>query len=703
VPITPTYPGVYIEEVPSEVRTIAGVSTSVAAFIGCFRRGPLDSPVHIFNMGDFNREFGGLLRRSVASYAIQQFFLNGGTEAWVVRVADFPLPHFPNGAIDATAAVLIDDDGGAPAARLRVVTGNFILGTSVVNPGQWGNQLRVEVDYNTASPSDPSLQDQDPNLTAGELFNLSVSQEVIRGGRLVVLNSETFNNLTLRAGSPRNALEIVNSSSQLVQVDRNTIGSQLNPQAATLPGLGTPPERPAATGTVGAPVAADMVSGFVPPADGAAFDIDDGTNVVTCTIDYGIPPAAPSTPQQVRPFLERAIRIAGSNARNLLLSGAVVDIWPTHSTPPQYRFRILAGRGGSAFNSSTTLTLQNDNPAGTLTNLGFTGAPNVQQYSPQATVPVGAQSGATVGADGNPPSAVQLQGSRGAKTGLFALEDVDLFNILSIPRAAELSPETAMQAVYSTANDYCQERRAFLLVDIPSRVDTVDEMVTWMTDNATLRSNNAAVYFPRSRIPDPEDGYRLRGVAPSGTVAGLYARTDTNRGVWKAPGGIEANLVNVAELAYPMTDPENGVLNPLGVNALRNFPVYGNVIWGVRTLNGANVLASQWKYVPVRRLALFIEESLYRGTQWVVFEPNDEPLWAQIRLNVGAFMHSLFRQGAFQGSSPKEAYLVKCDRETTTQNDIDQGIVNILVGFAPLKPAEFVIIKIQQLAGQVQA
>ncbi|HXD03663.1 MAG TPA: phage tail sheath C-terminal domain-containing protein, partial [Novosphingobium sp.] len=155
-------------------------------------------------------------------------------------------------------------------------------------------------------------------------------------------------------------------------------------------------------------------------------------------------------------------------------------------------------------------------------------------------------------------------------------------------------------------------------------------------------------------------------------------------------------------MAVPLTDGENGVLNPLGVNCLRTFPVYGAVSWGARTLRGADQMSSEYKYVPVRRLALYIEESLYRGTQWVVFEPNDEPLWAQIRLNIGAFMNSLFRQGAFQGSSPREAYLVKCDRETTTQDDINRGVVNILVGFAPLKPAEFVVISIQQLAGQIQ-
>ncbi|HKZ67932.1 MAG TPA: phage tail sheath C-terminal domain-containing protein, partial [Chitinophagaceae bacterium] len=159
----------------------------------------------------------------------------------------------------------------------------------------------------------------------------------------------------------------------------------------------------------------------------------------------------------------------------------------------------------------------------------------------------------------------------------------------------------------------------------------------------------------------------------------------------------------VNQLSVPLTDMENGVLNQLGVNCLRAFPVYGRLVWGSRTLEGADQLASEWKYISVRRTALFIEESLFRGTKWVVFEPNDEPLWAQIRLNVGAFMHTLFRQGAFQGRTPREAYLVKCDKETTTQTDINSGIVNILVGFAPLKPAEFVIIKIQQLAGQIES
>ena len=192
-----------------------------------------------------------------------------------------------------------------------------------------------------------------------------------------------------------------------------------------------------------------------------------------------------------------------------------------------------------------------------------------------------------------------------------------------------------------------------------------------------------------------------RYIAPSGSIAGLMARIDSNRGVWKAPAGTEATISGVRGLQHSMSDSENGLINPQAVNALRVFPA-GVVSWGARTMVGFNNSGNDdYKYVPVRRLALFMEESLYRGLQFAVFEPNDEPLWAQIRLAAGAFMNNLFRQGAFQGQKSSDAYFVKVDSETTTQNDINLGIVNVIVGFAPLKPAEFVIITIKQRAGEV--
>jgi phage tail sheath protein FI len=238
-----------------------------------------------------------------------------------------------------------------------------------------------------------------------------------------------------------------------------------------------------------------------------------------------------------------------------------------------------------------------------------------------------------------------------------------------------------------------------LIVDIPSGVNTPAEMVGFLGD--VITDNHAATYFPRLLQSDPLNNGRPRNVAVSGTMAGVYARTDATRGVWKAPAGTEA-VLRGADVASVLTDGDNGGLNPLGLNVLRNFPIFGNIAWGARTLDGADQKASEWKYIPVRRTALFIEESLFQALKWVVFEPNDEPLWSQIRLNVGAFMNDLFRQGAFQGGTPRAAYFVKCDKETTTQSDINRGVVNVVVGFAPLKPAEFVVIRIQQIAGQLQ-
>jgi phage tail sheath protein FI len=186
---------------------------------------------------------------------------------------------------------------------------------------------------------------------------------------------------------------------------------------------------------------------------------------------------------------------------------------------------------------------------------------------------------------------------------------------------------------------------------------------------------------------------------PCGFVAGVYARTDVTRGVWKAPAGTDANLIGSAGVTVALTDSESGILNSQGINCIRNFSKSRTLVWGARTLCGNDEAVSEWKYVPVRRLALFLEESITRGTKWVVFEPYDEQLWEKIRIHINEFLHGLFRQGAFQGRKPDEAYFVKCDSETTTQTDIDRGIVKILIGFAPLKPAEFIVLKIKQKAG----
>jgi phage tail sheath protein FI len=664
MPVTPTYPGVYIEEIPSGVRTIVGVSTSATAFLGYFRRGPLDTPIRCFNLGDFERETGGLHPADEAGHAIQQFFLNGGSEAWVVRVAG---EDAANGIFPTPASVEIEDTSPTPASVLGVSAGRRFQGTSVPDPGEWGDSIRVEIDYDTVDPAGTTL------------FNLVVSEVASQDGRRVVLRSEAYANLSIDPASPSYAVEKVNEDSKLIQLVLLDAG------------------RPAQTGTTGA-------VGSNPNLDNTSnLSVDSGSGPQVVTL-ADLPAAGVNfddDPAGVRRALERGIRAAGAAAGDPLLAGATVTL---QGAPGGSRWlRVVAGGQSSAsFDPETVLTFADE--TGTVaTDLGLVtdAIENVQQYS-LGSGAAGRQANAQPGGDGLVPGSDALIGSFDDKTGIYALRDVDIFNILCIPGAVAphmSDPDAA--AVYAAAEAFCEVERAFLIVDVPEGENDIEEVQTWL-ENANIRHKNAAIYFPRPHIPDPLRDNRLKSVGASGTMAGVYARTDGSRGVWKAPAGLEAVLRNVQGFDTKLTDPENGVINKVGINGLRQFPVYGRVAWGGRTLDGADVLASEWKYVPVRRLALYMEESLYRGLQWVVFEPNDEPLWSQIRLNVGAFMHNLFRQGAFQGASPREAYFVKCDSETTTQNDINLGIVNVLVGFAPLKPAEFVIIKIQQMAGQVQ-
>jgi uncharacterized protein len=304
------------------------------------------------------------------------------------------------------------------------------------------------------------------------------------------------------------------------------------------------------------------------------------------------------------------------------------------------------------------------------------------------------------GSDGSPLQSTDYTGDEVKKTGIFALEKADIFNLLVIPPDTA-NGDTLIDPVLTTALAYCERKRAILLVDPPFAWTHKDDAKNGVPISGLGPSANAAIYFPRIRKANPLHQNQIETFVPSGTVAGIIARTDLQRGVWKAPAGLEASMNGVAALTVSMTDAENGELNPLGINCLRTLPAAGNVVWGARTMVGDDRLSSQWKYLPVRRTALFIEETLYRSSKWAVFEPNDEPLWSALRLNIGAFMHGLFRQGAFQGQSPKDAYFVQCDSTTTTQADIDRGIVNIVVGFAPLKPAEFVVIYIQQIAGNI--
>lgn len=624
-----TYPGVYIVEKSSGVRTITGVATSIAAFVGFTRKGVPDKAVTVTSYSDFERGYGGLDRDSPLSYAVRQFFSNGGTQAIIVRVAI----NFE------TATWLLDNGGGADILRIRASS-----------PGRWGNDLRIAIQHTgTRNP------DADFNLVVLKLQPDGVTYAPI----------ETHRNLSMNDKSDSYFASVINNNSAAISAE--LVGA------------------PAFTKT-GAAVSKQITVPLASTPNNTLGITLDGAQSFVLTV----PDAPWATVAALVGKVNAAITAAGLGA----------DIEATETKPDGTAgtgaLKLAsknAGRGsavsvarGSAGGLAATIGLG-------LLNGGreFTGA---AEHRP---VVVGNTAPSVVGEDGDRGGPLNLQGSQSAKTGMYALLDVDLFNLLVIPETFDMSGGQEV-ALINAGIELCRERRAFFIVDAPSN-RTLSNIAAWT--GTVDKSANAATYFPPLRIPDPLDSMRPRPFAPSGTLAGLYARTDASRGVWKAPAGIDASLNGVLGLTLPLNDRENGLINPLGINALRDFPAAGRVAWGARTLRGDDALGDDYKYIPIRRLALFLEESLYRGTQWVVFEPNDEPLWAQIRLNLGAFMNGLFRQGAFQGKTPQEAYFVKCDKETTTQADRNLGIVNILVGFAPLKPAEFVVLTIQQIAGDL--
>jgi hypothetical protein len=311
------------------------------------------------------------------------------------------------------------------------------------------------------------------------------------------------------------------------------------------------------------------------------------------------------------------------------------------------------------------------------------------------------------GMPGDPFTAYYPGDFEGAFAQDTALDKVPVFNLL-------LTPGIWDAPVVSEALAFAERKRAFVILDPPADAAAdgsyppLPMIGDIMSDNAAPRSipksENGALYFPYLRSSDPATGAPL-SIPPSGFVAGVIAREDTNRGVWKAPAGYEAIVQNTPGVVAPgrMTDPRQGTLNKIGVNCLRTFPGIGTVIFGARTLVAANPAFQQYRYVPVRRMTLFLEQSLIGSLGWVIFEPNDTPLWVSIKNTIDNFMLGLFNQGAFQGTTPSQAFQVSCDATTTTPDDQANGIVNIIVAFAPLKPAEFVIIKIAQLAGQAQS
>jgi uncharacterized protein len=745
MPPTLTYPGVYIQELPSSVHSITGVATSIAAFVGYTKSGIDNRAQQVLSFSDFERLYGGLASNSELSYAVSQFFQNGGTQAYVVRTP-------------ATSA-------GAKAASVQF--GPFTF--SALSSGLNGNgNLLIDVDYVGLTPGGGSGDPKTFNLTVTDLaggtaeyfpsvtldntksnFVGTIVNDQDNGSQLV--NITAVNQVQLATAAPMVQTGVTGTAitTNTVRIAlcsiAGTVAIQQN--TATVTGTNTTftTNLQGQWVTVGGDPSNTLYQilqvtdathlTLAQPYTGPAVSAATLTLAAQATADFGlaIGTSRPSTAPTGLPVTVKVVAKGSSVPQTLAglaaqVQQAINSVLAVQMPGATVLVTVTALPGAAISQALRINALLPGNPDAVLsisappgssglsditTALGLAGPTyNVAHYA-LGTGNNGwaSQTNSTPGADGGLPATADLIGDPAAFTGIYALQRVDLFNLVCVPDGTRANPSdpTALDpsvnpnAIWAAAIALCDSRRAFLLIDPPPNVTTVAAAVDWKSTQLSVVDPNGAAFFPRLRLPDPLNQYQLRTFAPCGVVAGVYAATDAARGVWKAPAGTQATLSGVQNMVYKLTDPENGLLNPLGLNCFRIFPLYGAVLWGARTLVGADAMTSQWKYVPVRRMALFLEESLYRGTKWVVFEPNDEPLWAAIRLNVGAFMQTLFLQGAFQGKTPAQAYFVKCDSETTTQADIDQGVVNILVGFAPLQPAEFVVIKIEQLTAQAQS
>ena len=811
-----SYPGVYVQELPSGVRTIVGVSTSVGLFIGRAAQGEMYKPVRCLSYADFGRAFSTTYAKSDLARAVKLFYDNGGAECFVMRISD-------NTAV--AAALMLKDE--AKTDTLLV---------TAKSPGLFGNDIRVAVDYNTAQPegtfnlevfrwvtassgalqrsqietyaglsmdvSHPRYVEDAVNFASGLItvadqrkatplagnglsisgFAISSRTNAIFQAQLQSFITATRNKFRLGVGGRPPVLidlsgiaaSIPNTPAATETLLTNTINAQLPPGASVQVTFEDGPAGPATqdnTDTLLMVIAGVNADVVVEPATPASVDLavplmlgtaqggievprggarrPAPTGVVT-RADFSAFPNAFTNFGAVQQSAVNAVRVAGAE---IPLTGAVAlqtspgtvngprmyqDLGASNQNDGRNGIREKLGRIASAINNkraadsnfnwtaqvwgtrlallavgdvadlaTTTLEAGFITPPFAVVNNVFGTATqpvsqNVRYYALAAPPPPpGAFYGNGVsGVDGGAP---EPQNYEQAYT--VVDREVDLFNLLVLPHDAD-HPDATSRALWGPASTFCQRKRAFLLIDPPrlppggwaDHNDAVDASKGVNTLRVGLAKQYSAVYFPNLVIR--ENGKEVT-VGPGGAIAGLMARIDGTRGVWKAAAGVEADIRGVVGVQRRFSDLENGVMNPRAVNTIRLFP-NGIVAWGARTMDGDDAFASEYKYSNIRRLANYMEESLYRGLTWAVFEPNDEPLWSQIRLNVGAFMHNLFRQGAFQGATPKEAYFVRCDSTTTTQNDINLGIVNIVVGFAPLKPAEFVVLYLQQIAGQIQ-
>ena len=530
MPAKVTYPGIYVEELPSNHHNVTPLATNIAAFIGRTMCGPVDEPKTVYSYEEFKRQFGGLQFDYPLSYALQDFFNNGGSQAVIARL-------FEPSTSDGYARLHFPDDHSS-------------LTLKASNPGLWGNELTAKVDMEGITDTTAAQFTDDYALKNGELFNITLTLYNAKGQ---IIASERYLNVSvsledIKKDFPNRLDKVLAAESMLANVEHLSAK---------------------------------------PPSDG------------------------------------QSAKGAG-------------------------------GDDGIYLKPSTYI------------------------------------------------------GSKTERTGLYLLDKTDVFNLLCTPPDRRMLPELPEDewdldpGVRSAAAQYATEKRAFYIVDPISSwsekvrkgqiidLDTEQLSIIGQGPSGEDYTTNCAVYFPRIIKEDPHMENRDALFSACGAIAGVMASTDASQGVWKAPAGQSASIAGISKLEIGLNDTDNAILNPKGINCLRSFPVIGPVIWGARTLRGADIFSNDYKYIPVRRLTLFIEESLNRGTRWAIFEPNNETLWFTLKQEIGSFLSDLTKEGALYD------YSVQCDASNNPPSTIANGIVTITIGIAPIDPAEFIFLQIQQ-------
>jgi phage tail sheath protein FI len=726
-------PGVYVEEVDAGPKPIAPVATSTAGAVGVTRRGPI-TPQLVTSYGDFLRQYGGPLpvpddaTQSVwddrgrwwhAADSVKAFFDEGGARMYFQRVQ-------PGGATESSRAfngglfALLDGDvtptsttmrlahvvGIAAGANLDVVSEDgSVIGTvsvaSVDYPSRTvtlsaaaGLSARRGQDLVTVLAVDTTLAVLTVEAASAGVWgdDLSVRLLPVVGARIELSAN----------GNPVMTATTADAASGATSITVAPIAGSLDSTTATpfaikVGGAITSVSAVAAAGaavalTLGSPLTRDLPSGSTvqqlrPAVSGA---------VVTVT-------------GAARLYPDAVVQLEGAAGSEVLTVAAVGDGSVTLSAAPANAY--VEGEALSLLEGELSVRYRpvgGDEELERISGLRLTDdvhpdsfARRVNARSRLVRITLGADfdgtdlqsfpavaTGAWAALGGGDDAIASLGVADfigenlgpGQRTGIQALEDIDQVAICLVPGMFSPDVRAALIVHCETLAD------RFAVLDPPPGLG-VQEVEAF---RSPIDTKFAALYYPWVTIRDPRPGGDELVAPPSGFIAGIYARTDVARGVHKAPANEVIRSIRGFEQA--ISKREQDILNPQNINVLRAFPGRGNRVWGARVATSDPA----WRYVSVRRLFLMIEESIDEATQWVVFEPNDEPLWARIRLSVTRFLLTQWRIGALQGTTAAEAFYVACDRTTMTPDDIDNGRLICEIGIAPVKPAEFVIFRIQQ-------